>query len=282
MEFVAADHFSLEELAEAYNHTRVDYIVPMPMNVTRLREYIRFYDIDLSASCVAVSGSTIFGLGMLGIRPDRGWITRVGVLPHGRRKGTGRAIIDRLLMSAGKHDLRAVWLEIIQGNEPAYQLFHTGGFEEARELVVARRPPDHTYEHPDREWSILDNAKVAPISRTEALELLARRTERANWLNETESMQQADDLCGLFLELDDGKGWVSYQHDELRITHIIFEVTEGNREDVATALALALHERHPTQDAILENIPASDLMWLGLEKAGYFEAFRRMEMTKSL
>jgi ribosomal protein S18 acetylase RimI-like enzyme len=282
MEFVSADHFSLEQLAEAYNHTRVDYIVPMPMNVARLREYIRFYDIDLAASCVAVSGSTIFGLGMLGIRSERGWITRVGVLPHGRRKGTGRAIIERLMLFAGERELGVVWLEVIKGNDPAYQLFQTGGFEEARELVVARRPPDLTYEHPDREWSVLDNANVSPLGRAEALALLAKRTERPNWLNETESMQNADDLCGIFLELDSGKGWVSYQFDELRITHIVFEVIEGDRASVATAVALALHERHPTQDAILENIPASDPMWNGLEKAGYFDTFRRLEMIKSV
>jgi ribosomal protein S18 acetylase RimI-like enzyme len=282
MEFVSADHFSLEQLAEAYNHTRVDYIVPMPMNVARLREYIRFYDIDLGASCVAVGGSTIFGLGMLGIREERGWITRVGVLPHGRRKGTGRAIIERLMSSAGERNLGMVWLEIIKGNDPAYQLFHSGGFEEARELVVARRPPDHTYEHPDREWSILDDARVSPLGRGEALSLLAQRKGRPNWLNETESMQSADDLCGLFLELDSGKGWVSYQFDDLRITHIVFEVTEGDRASVATAVALALHERHPTQDAILENIPTSDHLWKGLEEAGYFDTFRRIEMTKSV
>lgn len=282
MEFVSADHFSLEQLAEAYNHTRVDYIVPMPMNVARLREYVRFYDVDLGASCVAVSGSTIFGLGMLGVRTRRAWITRVGVLPHGRRKGTGRAIINWLLSSAAERDLETVWLEIIKGNEPAYELFHTGGFKEERELVVARRPPDHTYEHPDRDWSRLDNARVSPLGGSEALALLAKRPGRPNWLNETESMQSADDLCGLFIEVDEGKGWVSYQFDELRITHIVFEVTEGDRSSVATALALALHQRHPTQDAILENIPASDPIWQGLEKAGYFDAFRRIEMTKAV
>jgi hypothetical protein len=83
MKLVPADNFDLEQLTKAYNQTRVDYIVPMPMNEARLRDYINCYDVDLSASWVAVEGSVMLGLGMLGVRRGRGWITRVGVLPSG-------------------------------------------------------------------------------------------------------------------------------------------------------------------------------------------------------
>ena len=51
---VPASRFSHAELVAAYNQARVDYIVPMPMNVARFQEYMRWYDIDLEASCVAV------------------------------------------------------------------------------------------------------------------------------------------------------------------------------------------------------------------------------------
>ncbi len=40
-----ASAFPLEALTDAYNQTRIDYIIPMPMNVTRLREYIHNYDV---------------------------------------------------------------------------------------------------------------------------------------------------------------------------------------------------------------------------------------------
>ena len=72
-----ASAFTYEELTEAYNHTRVDYIVPMPMNAARLREYVITYDIDLEASVVAVDGTEILGLSMLGLRAGRAWITRL-------------------------------------------------------------------------------------------------------------------------------------------------------------------------------------------------------------
>ena len=37
---LSAIQFTYDELVGAYNQTRVDYIVPMPMNAARLREYL--------------------------------------------------------------------------------------------------------------------------------------------------------------------------------------------------------------------------------------------------
>ena len=53
IEMIPAERFSMQELTELYNQTRVDYLVPMPMNADRLAEYIRDFDIDLAHSCVA-------------------------------------------------------------------------------------------------------------------------------------------------------------------------------------------------------------------------------------
>jgi hypothetical protein len=41
MELIPANAFTLQELADAYNETRIDYIIPMPMTVERLRDYIQ-------------------------------------------------------------------------------------------------------------------------------------------------------------------------------------------------------------------------------------------------
>ena len=77
MNLYPASKFTYEELTDAYNETRVDYLVPMPMNVARLMEYCRVYDVSLEHSCVAVEEETVLGLGMLGVRQGRGWITRL-------------------------------------------------------------------------------------------------------------------------------------------------------------------------------------------------------------
>ena len=70
--FITASQFSIEDLTEAYNQTRVDYMVPMPMNAARLAEYVDVYDVDMDKSVVAMNGTGMLGLGMLGIRDCSG------------------------------------------------------------------------------------------------------------------------------------------------------------------------------------------------------------------
>jgi hypothetical protein len=88
---IPASHFTIEELTAIYNQTRVDYMVPMPMNAARLAEYVDIYDVDLEHSLVAVREDELLGVAMLGVRQDRAWLTRLGVLPHTRRCGVGEA-----------------------------------------------------------------------------------------------------------------------------------------------------------------------------------------------
>lgn len=278
MNLYPASKFTYEELTDAYNETRVDYLVPMPMNVARLMEYCRVYDVSLEHSCVAVEEETVLGLGMLGVRQGRGWITRLGVLPAGRRKGTGTALMTGLVDAAERGNLDTIWLEVIKGNEPAHQLFHKFGFTETRELIVARRAPKTVLDE-----SIFDKIKrITTLNHEDAIILLAHREERPNWLNETESQQNVRNLSALLVELKNGgRGWVTYHAGLLQLTRLIVEVTVGNPTEVAEAVLTVLHQRHKRQDAIAENL-CEDEKWLGFQKVGYFDSFRRIEMKRPL
>ena len=92
-----ANTFTIEELTDIYNQTRIDYIVPMPMNTARLNEYIHNYDLDLARSVVALANGDAIGLGMLGVRQDHTWITRLGVVPGKRHYGAGEALMRYLI-----------------------------------------------------------------------------------------------------------------------------------------------------------------------------------------
>lgn len=280
MKLVPAPELTLEQLADAYNETRIDYIVPMPMTVARLTSYVNLYDVDLSGSCAAMEGEVILGLGMLGVRRGRGWVTRLGVLPSGRRQGTGRAIMEFLLSEAEKRNISTMWLEVIKGNTPAHELFVSLGFRETRELIVARRPPRYKAMSPGEEQKPR-MSHVRSFNRDGALALHAVRSGRPNWLNQMESMENAEDLVAIVVETQDGgRGWVSFQPSLLRLTKIVVEVLAGDPAGVASAALQTLHELYPTQDAIAENIPCDDPKWAGFEQAGYFDAFRRIEMVR--
>ncbi|MCP4426202.1 MAG: GNAT family N-acetyltransferase [Chloroflexi bacterium] len=277
MKTVPADRYTFEQLTEAYNQTRVDYLVPMPMNVARLREYAHVYDVDMPSSCVAIEDNTMMGLGMLGVRDGRAWITRLGVLPSGRRKGVGNDIMSTLVAQAQKRGLGAIWLEVIAGNKPAHQLFQNFGFQETRSLIIARRPPNpHTAVFPS------NIKRVTTLDHEEAIILLSHRQKKPNWLNETESLQNTRNLSALLIELEDGgRGWITYHAGLLQLTRILVEVTVGDPTTVTTACLNVLHHRHKRQDAKTENI-FDDEQWIGYKNAGYIESFRRIEMVKKL
>lgn len=280
MELIPANRFKAEELTEAYNQTRMDYMVPMPMNVARFQEYARVYNVDMEASCVMYDPETelILGLAMLGIRPGRAWITRLGVLPYGRRLGTGTSLVSGLIQQVEARKIPHVWLEVIKGNTPAQQLFFKFGFYEMRELVVARRPPNL-----ELNQAALDRIKrVTTLNHEDAIILLAHRKTRANWLNETETFQNSRNLSALLVELHNGgRGWVSYHAGLLQLTRIVVEVTVGDETEVAESVLSVLHQRHKRQDAIVENF-SPDAAWEGFQRVGYFESFRRIEMRKDL
>ncbi len=295
MILLPASEFTIEELTSAYNQTRTDYLIPMPMNPARLHEYIRLFDVDLDASAVAVIDQTIVGLGMLGVRSNTAWITRLGVLPQGRRKGTGSRIMRALLHQAETKNISNVWLEVIHGNEPAHVLFRKFGFRETRELIVGRRPPGtmHTM------LAVKSTHRVRYLQHDEVLQLHCRRQERMNWLNGVDTMrnvglltspyvntapelapQELPQLAGIYVEfLNGAHGWVSYQASTLQLKRICVEVVRGEPTRTTAELLELLHRLHASQDAVIENIP-DDECWLGYKQAGYFEVFRRIEMVR--
>jgi ribosomal protein S18 acetylase RimI-like enzyme len=166
IQLVPASYFSIDQLVAAYNQTRVDYLVPMPMNAARLAEYVRMYDVDLDRSWVAVDGDQILGLAMLGVRPDRTWITRLGVLPVKRRRGTGEALMRALLDASDQLGIGCTCLEVIKHNTPAHTLFLKLGFSETRELLILRRPPGPSIEVPVAEVEWLDRAAALALLDT--------------------------------------------------------------------------------------------------------------------
>lgn len=271
-----ASSFSYEELTEAYNHTRVDYLVPMPMNVKKLREYVETYDVDMEASAVAIDGNEVLGLAMLGVREQRAWITRLGVIQRNRRQGTGQTLVAHLIEQAQQKEVDYLVIEVIEDNTPAHNLFKKYDFKYTRDLLVLRRPPGLP-KNP------APPAEIKAIDYKGAVELLNRRTSTPSWIDEKESLLNAGNLEAFYATLADGsEGWLVYQNTVFQLGRLVIETKKGDPKNVARALLHHLHTVHAAQDTKTENLPVDDPHWPVFKEMGYITMFLRNEMILHL
>lgn len=274
IQLIPASHFTLEQLTAIYNQTRVDYMVPMPMNAARLAEYINTYDIDLEHSLVASQDGEMRGVAMLGVREGRAWLTRLGVIPSTRRSGVGMALCEGFLEQADKLGIHFQMLEVIKNNVPAHALFLKLGFYEVGELLVLRRSPII----PPPEPVVADAQR---LDRTEALDLVGQDRGTQPWTNQSESLSNASEVSGLRLTLVDGStGWLVYQRQKFLLTRFAFKTQTGNPVDMARAFLSHLHHQYPRLDTQLENIQVHDPHLPAFYESGYVESFRRIEMWR--
>jgi hypothetical protein len=99
------------------------------------------------------------------------------------------------------------------------------------------------------------------------------------WTNQTQSLRNTTNLTGLKIELGNGDhGWLIFESSLLRLTRILVETLYGDPATFTAAALGVLHRLYPTQDAIAENFSAHHPQWQGFQDAGYFDAFRRIEM----
>ncbi len=282
VEVITADKFNVQELVDIYNQTRVDYIVPMPMNARRLQDYINFYDVNLEASVVTeIDDHIVNGISMLGIRQDRSWITRLGVIPIRRRSGTGQVIMNQHIEESERRNIKRMQLEVIKNNTPAHRLFLKNGFEETRELLVIRRPPSEV----DTTGLPIDKqTKMRPLQKDEIAHFLhSGDFSDSAWTEEPASLINTNSLQGICLEFTDGTcGKIVYQHDFFQLSHLKMSPEAHENHDLAVNLLYALHQQQPTADVKVENVPTLDPIWQAYQALGYVVSFRRIEMYRQV
>ncbi len=271
---VPASNYTHDELAEIYNHTRIDYIVPMPMNAKRMRQYVEHYDVDLNESVVVTTedGEPI-GVGMLGLRDNRAWITRLGVVPNMRERRIGTFLMKLLIDNAQRCGVALIQLEVIVGNDPAFNMFRKFGFQLHRELLVVRRPPK---QHVEGSHPLVHELRY--LEDDEIVACLQQREPGPSWVEETTSLLNAGALKGLLLRIGDAEGWVVFMCTKFQIQHIVLWANGINDDDVVFSLLYYLHELFPNRDTKVENIPVNHPTWRAFESLDYVVDFRRYEM----
>lgn len=243
------------------------------MNGKRMEEYIHCYDVDLDASAVALNSDGLeTGLIMTGLRGDRSWATRLGVIPDRRGHHIGQYLMELLIEESTKRGVRRVQLEVIKGNEPAIRLFQKLRFETVRELLIIRRPPGE----PPADL-VPDGTAITVIAPTQIPGYLERREPNAAWTEETSSLINAGGLQGLRVDLPSGEsGWIVFQQMTFQLSH--FVLSPNISEKMAQALICAVHRSYPKHDTKIENLPANHPTWVAFQRLGYIEVFSRIEM----
>lgn len=272
IELVSASLFSMDELVGIYNRTRVDYLIPMPMNAARLAEYVHVYDVALEHSFVAKKDGEVLGLAMLAVRQGRAWITRLGVIPSGRQHGAGYALMTGLIERARAIGIEFIILEVVKNNLPAHRLFTKLGFREVGELLILRHAPT------ERAHTLII-ADAERLENFDALRLLAQDRGRQAWTSQSESLINVNTVSGLRVTLADGsRGWLVYQRQKFTLTRFAYKVEIGDPAFVTYALLSHLHHQYPRLDTQIENIYTNDPALPAFFKMGYLESFRRIEM----
>jgi ribosomal-protein-alanine acetyltransferase len=75
-------------------------------------------------------GGPIVGYAIVWFPGDDGDVLTIGTEPRMRRRGIGRALLERLQASARERAVRTLTLEVRPSNEPAVALYEEAGFVE--------------------------------------------------------------------------------------------------------------------------------------------------------
>src|SRR4051812_22976769 len=191
VELRSANSVPFAALTELFNRAYEGYVIPFRLDEALLRFMVETYDLDLDASRVAFDGDEAVGLGNLGLRGEDAWIGGVGVVTSARRQGIGETLMRALHAEARERGVRNVWLEVIDRNESAYELYVKLGYRVVRELEV---------------WSLAAAGDGGAAREVPAAEARARvrelREGREPWQRADATLDNLDDLHGLVT--DDG------------------------------------------------------------------------------
>ena len=190
-ELRSASSIPFAALVELFNRAYEGYVIPFRLDEALLRFMVDTYDLDLDASRVAFAGDDAVGLGNLGLRGEDAWIGGVGVVAAARRRGIGEALMRTLHAEARERGVRNVWLEVIDRNESAYELYVKLGYRAVREVEV---------------WSLAAARSDGSAREVPAAEAQARvhelRESREPWQRADGTLDNLVDLRGLVT--DDG------------------------------------------------------------------------------
>lgn len=272
---------SFERFTAAFNRAYSDYFTPIVMTVPAFQALIDRENLDLNASVAALDDGQIVGMGMLGIRGDRGWIGGMGVIPGRRRQGIGRQLMQILLDHARQHDLNTVQLEVIEANTGAQALYRQTGFKAARYLHIVTREP-HDMPPGDSAYRVVKQEAAAVLPYYDAF-----HDTRNCWQRGYRSLEgmapHAEGLIAVDGDAVAGFAYGWFASDSIRLADLAARVDEPiTRRAIAYALLTHAHTVYPLAHGNAFNIGEDDPLLEAYFAAGYRTQLRQIEMELPL
>ena len=272
--------FSHGRLTELLNQAYVDYIIPVQFDAFQLAMMCDDMDVDLARSIVAVvedgpadapvgvPTGTPVGMALLSVRGSEGWVSAVGVSPAWRRRGAGRAILQRIQRDARGAGLDVLRLEVLEQNQAGVGLYSSLGFSITRDLLVLKMASGFDHPEPLRR---LDLRLVRPQK------LLKFHAEfhdvDPSWQRRLRSLQKrAPRVQGRALFYD-GRlaGYILFQTqtEVILLLDLAVDPEMPDRVGMARRLLLSLHAEQPALGGYIINVPAEDPLLTAFTDLGY-------------
>jgi hypothetical protein len=225
------------------------------------------------------AGGELVGIGLLGVRGRRGWVSGLATVPTWRRRGLGRALLNWLTEAAQARGLEYITLEVLTGNAPAMVLYQSAGFHVQRELLSWERSPE-------------SGALPVPLPRAEpadphalVADFDAWHAERPCWQQELRSLQPGLDQFDGWVMMDDERP-IAYALTLERGQQIVLMdvgvVPGASVRTVARPLLQTIQLRHMDAILTLENLPSGDPLNRVLAALGFRVSLRHHEMVLEL
>ncbi len=269
--FTPASDVTIEELVAAFNTGYAGYTVPVQLENDLMLRHIAQNNINLAASRLAHMDGEIVGVGLLARREQRGWIGGMGIHSAHRGQGIGRQLMNALLDSARSMALAQVQLEVIEGNDAAFNLYKSLGFEVTRRLLILQCVRLH-----DVDAAV----PVRSIPAEEALHYYEEFHSVPNpWQRERESLQVlAAGMTGWLAGEDDHPVAYAIGHSSGRVVNLADVGFRIGEESTLRGLIAYVHRQQPGASAQLANLGEDDPSWPVLSTLGYEPSMSQFEM----
>lgn len=133
--FTTIADFGAAPAAELLTRAFAGYFVKIAFTEAALRQAERLDGVDPARSPVLWLDGAPVGVALIARRGPVCRVAGMGLVPEARRRGLGRALMERLLADARARGDRRMVLEVIEQNTAAVALYEETGFEPRRRLL---------------------------------------------------------------------------------------------------------------------------------------------------